>query len=60
VSDREFDRRFNFQLAEPESKQIINPQEISESLHSIKRLYDEGLITAGEYEEKRRKLLKQL
>ncbi|WP_071516842.1 NINE protein [Geitlerinema sp. PCC 9228] len=60
VSEQEFDRRFNMPILEEKAQSQRNPQEITDTLSSLKRLYEEGVITAGEYEEKRQKLLKDL
>jgi TM2 domain-containing membrane protein YozV len=60
VSEKEFDRRFNYHLQEEKSRSQRNAHEITNTLADLKRLYEEGIITAGEYEEKRKKLLKDL
>jgi TM2 domain-containing membrane protein YozV len=60
VSEKEFDRRFNFQLLENNKQPQRNSQEITDTLADLKRLYEEGVITAGEYEEKRKNLLEDL
>lgn len=60
VSDKEFNRRFNFELPEDSKQPRRNSQEVTDTLANLKRLYEEGVITAGEYEEKRQNLLKDL
>jgi TM2 domain-containing membrane protein YozV len=59
MSDRAFDARYNAAfLAEKERKLFAqSPQENMKALEKLKNLYDKGIITAEEYEEKRRKIL---
>ncbi|MBD2187187.1 NINE protein [Pseudanabaena mucicola] len=56
MSDTEFDRKFNASAPQP----AVSIRESTAALSDLKRLYDEGIITAEEYEEKRKKLLKNI
>jgi TM2 domain-containing membrane protein YozV len=65
MSDREFDARFNY-AAEPNtlgqgSSYPVAPgrskAEATSTLYELKKLYEDGIITAEEYEAKRRKML---
>jgi TM2 domain-containing membrane protein YozV len=66
MSDRAFDARFNY-AEEPNSlpqssRQPIasaarTRQEATSTLYDLKKLYEDGIITAEEYEVKRRKML---
>lgn len=66
MSDREFDVRFNY-LANPNSldrssSQAVMPpmrstKDATATLYELKKLYEDGIITAEEYEVKRRKML---
>ncbi len=60
VSEKEFDRRFNVHMLEKQQQSQRNAKEITDTLTKLKKLYEDGVITAGEYEEKRKKLLKDL
>lgn len=56
MSDIEFNNKFNggaFQST-------ASAKDSTAALSDLKRLYDEGVITAEEYEEKRKKLLKNI
>lgn len=59
MSDEAFNRKFNGVAATPipiNSRQESS-REIAATLGELKKLYDNGVITAEEYEVKRRKLL---
>jgi TM2 domain-containing membrane protein YozV len=56
MSDNEFNRQFNGGA----SQSTASVKESTSALSDLKRLYDEGVITAEEYEEKRKKLLKNI
>jgi Short C-terminal domain len=56
MSDEEFNRQFNGGA----SQSTFSAQDSTAALSNLKRLYDEGVITVEEYEEKRKKLLKNL
>ncbi len=65
MSDREFDARFNYDTAPNALSQGSNyrvapsrsKQEATSTLYELKKLYEDGIITAEEYEVKRRKML---
>jgi TM2 domain-containing membrane protein YozV len=66
MSDREFDARFNYNenpslLAQSSRQPIVSAsrtrQEATSTLYELKKLYEDGIITAEEYEVKRRKML---
>lgn len=70
MSDRDFDRQFNGisqahsipehprpAFREPVTTNKQSSKEIAETLQQLKKLYETGIITAEEYETKRRKLL---
>jgi TM2 domain-containing membrane protein YozV len=65
MSDREFDARFNY-YANPNTldRGVSYPmapskttKEATSTLYDLKKLYEDGIITAEEYEVKRRKML---
>ncbi len=56
MSDAEFDRKFN--AGAPQATASV--RDSTAALSDLKRLYDDGVITAEEYEEKRKKLLKNI
>lgn len=56
MSDAEFNRRFNAGASQATS----SVRDSTAALSDLKRLYDDGVITAEEYEEKRKKLLKNI
>ncbi len=58
MSDTEFNRQFNQGLESIGSTGSI--KDATESLSQLKNLYDQGIITAEEYEEKRKKVLKNI
>ncbi len=65
MSDREFNARFNFaqpNLIHPSAGYPVgsstNPsKDPTATLYELKKLYEDGIITAEEYEVKRRKML---
>jgi TM2 domain-containing membrane protein YozV len=61
MSDQAFDAQFNNIIVGQNNYNPYFPQETSRdkaaTLGELKKLYDSGIITAEEYEEKRRKLL---
>jgi TM2 domain-containing membrane protein YozV len=65
MSDREFDARFNYYtpntLDRGSSYPAVPPsrstKEATSTLYDLKKLYEDGIITAEEYETKRRKML---
>ncbi len=56
MSDNEFDRKFNGGT----SQSTASVRDSTSALSDLKRLYDDGVVTAEEYEEKRKKLLKNI
>lgn len=56
MSDADFDRRYNATASLPP----LNPSDITRALAELKQLYEDGVITAEEYEHKRRDLLRRL
>lgn len=66
MSDREFDARFNYDtppnsLNRGTSYPVVSPsksaKDATATLYELKKLYEDGIITAEEYEAKRRKML---
>lgn len=60
MSDETFNRKFNNVAAAPafpNNSRKESSREIAATLGELKKLYDNGIITAEEYEVKRRKLL---
>ncbi|MCY7337796.1 MAG: NINE protein [Chamaesiphon sp.] len=65
MSDREFDARFNYIIPEildrASSYPVVPPsrstKDATSTLYELKKLYEDGIITAEEYEIKRRKML---
>lgn len=66
MSDREFDARFNYYTGQDtidrsSSYPVVPPsrstKEATSTLYELKKLYEDGIITAEEYEVKRRKML---
>jgi len=55
--DDEFNRRFN---GSSHSQPFASAKDSTSALSDLKQLYDSGVITAEEYEEKRKKLLKNI
>jgi TM2 domain-containing membrane protein YozV len=68
MSDREFDVRFNYYdpniLDRGSSYPVVPPsrstKEATSTLYELKKLYEDGIITAEEYEVKRRKMLDEI
>lgn len=56
MSDDEFNRKFNGGA----SNSTASVKDSTSALSDLKRLYDDGVITAEEYEEKRKKMLKNI
>jgi TM2 domain-containing membrane protein YozV len=56
MADNEFNRRFNGGA----NQATASVRDSTAALGDLKRLYDDGIITAEEYEEKRKKLLKNI
>lgn len=56
ISSKDFDRQYN--LPEISHRPYLNPaQNNIDNLKQLKELYDSGIITAEEYEQKRRKFV---
>jgi TM2 domain-containing membrane protein YozV len=55
--DDEFNRRFN---SGSQYQSSTSAKDSTSALADLKQLYDNGVITAEEYEEKRKKLLRNL
>ncbi|MEH2289828.1 NINE protein [Nostoc sp.] len=58
MSDTEFNTKYNKGL--PSANGAISAKDATSALADLKTLFDSGIITAEEYEEKRQKLLKSL
>lgn len=56
MSDTDFNRKFNGVT----NQATASVRDSTAALGDLKRLYDDGIITAEEYEEKRKKLLKNI
>lgn len=56
MSETEFNRKFNG----GEAQSTASVKDSTSALSDIKKLYDDGVLTAEEYEEKRKKLLKNI
>lgn len=56
MSEEEFNRKFNGGASNP----TASVKDSTTALSDLKKLYDEGVITAEEYEEKRKKTLKNI
>jgi TM2 domain-containing membrane protein YozV len=56
MSESEFNRQFNG----GGSQSTASVKDSTSALSDLKRLYDDGVITAEEYEEKRKKMLKNI
>ncbi|MDJ0733621.1 MAG: NINE protein [Nostocaceae cyanobacterium] len=56
MSDDDFNRKFNNMVTK--SGGAISAKDATSALADLKKLYDSGVITAEEYEDKRQKLLK--
>jgi len=58
MSDHEFNAKFNGRI---ESRSgAVSAKDATSALQDLKQLYDQGIITAEEYEEKRKSLLRNL
>ncbi|MEA5535907.1 NINE protein [Crocosphaera sp. XPORK-15E] len=58
MSDQSFDAKFNYQYITPSQPKFEeSSRDKAATLVELKRLYDQGIITAEEFEEKRRKIL---
>lgn len=57
MPEPDFNRRFNGVIT---TQSTTSVRESTAALGDLKRLYDDGIITAEEYEEKRKKLLKNI
>jgi TM2 domain-containing membrane protein YozV len=67
MSDREFNARFNDSyprvvepVASPPPTQPRSIKNSTEALYDLKKLYEDEVITAEEYEMKRRKVLEEI
>ncbi len=58
MSDTEFNTKYNKGLASASG--AVSAKDATSALADLKTLFDSGIITAEEYEEKRQKLLKSL
>lgn len=59
MSEQVFQGRYNG-AALPAGNRLRSAQDITKAIAELKKLYEQGAITAEEYEEKRQKLLKEL
>jgi TM2 domain-containing membrane protein YozV len=66
MSDREFEARFNYDTnpnsldrgkSYPAVSSSKSSKDATSTLYELKKLYEDGIITAEEYEDKRRKML---
>jgi len=62
MSEAEFNRQFNLQLhsSRAGADTVASASETTKALVDLKNLYDAGVITPEEYEEKRRNLLRRI
>lgn len=61
MSEEDFNRRFNPHLIHSSRLSAgTSASDITQALRELKSLYESGIITPEEYEEKRRNLLRQL
>lgn len=63
MSEREFNGRFNYEYinTQPIYKSgAISAKDATGALFDLKKLYEQGVLTAEEYEERRKKLLDYL
>jgi hypothetical protein len=62
MSDQAFDAKYNPNYLPSSGKRGLpeSGQQKTATLFQLKKLYDQGIITAEEYEEKRRKYLDSL
>ncbi len=62
TSEEDFNRQFNPHISYSSSdyRNLASPTDATRALRELKELYEAGIITPEEYEEKRRNLLRQL
>lgn len=63
TSEEAFNRKYNWSMLphnSNNSQPLVSSDRITKTLFDLKNLYEEGVITAEEYEEKRQKLLNKL
>jgi TM2 domain-containing membrane protein YozV len=64
MSDREFNARHNHQYLppnyQPPAIDATSSKDATAALYDLKKLYEDGVITAEEYESKRRKMLDRI
>lgn len=63
TSEEAFNRKYNWSMLPhnySNSQPMLSSDRITQTLFDLKKLYEEGVITAEEYEEKRKKLLNKL
>ncbi len=60
MPELEFNAKFNPHLLTNNPGTVTSPQNTTSALYDLKKLYESGVITADEYEEKRKKLLNSL
>jgi TM2 domain-containing membrane protein YozV len=64
ISEENFDRKYNassiLDSYSHKNSHLVSSDHITQTLLDLKNLYDQGVITAEEYEEKRKKLLNRL
>lgn len=59
MSDQAFDSKYNYHLSQS-SNSSASSLDKAATLRELKNLYDQGIITAEEFEEKRRKIFDSL
>ncbi len=63
ISEEAFNRKYNWSMlpqSSGNSQPGISADRVTQTLFDLKKLYEQGVITAEEYEEKRQKLLNNL
>lgn len=63
TSEEAFNRKYNWSMlpqSSGNSQKMLSSDRITQTLFDLQKLYEQGVITAEEYEEKRKKLLNQL
>ncbi len=60
MSEEAFNRQFNPHMSRRDIFSGTSAVDVTQALKELKNLYDAGIITPEEYEEKRRNLLRQL
>ncbi|KOR34660.1 MULTISPECIES: NINE protein [Planktothricoides] len=63
TSEEAFNRKYNWSMLPQNysnSQPGLSADRVTQTLFELKKLYEEGVITAEEYEEKRQKLLNNL